>query len=212
MKLPRVILADDHTILAEAFRFLLQESYEIVATVADGRALVQAALSLHPDLIVVDIGMPLLNGLEASRQLRVKNSSIKTIFVTMNEDPDVAEEAMRAGASGYLLKTSAATELLHALQDAQKGKRYITPRIARAMEDSFIRRPGPKKTEKAPTPRQYEVIQLLAEGKAMKEAAQILNITERTIAFHKYRAMEELGLKTSADLIQYALKNRIIAA
>jgi len=210
MTLPRVILADDHTMVMEAFRKLLEPSYKVIDIVADGRALVRAALAQKPDLLLVDVGMPLLNGLEASRQLKEKNQSIKIIFLTMNDDPDIAEEAMRTGAFGFLLKTSAPSELLHAIQEALKGRRYVTPLIARAMEEAFIRHPGPKRKDKVPTPRQYEVIQLLAEGKAMKEAADILNITERTVAFHKYRAMEELGLRTSADLIQYAVKNRIV--
>jgi DNA-binding NarL/FixJ family response regulator len=210
MKLPRVIVADDHTIVIEAFRKLLEPHCNVVATATDGRELLVAALSLNPDLILADIAMPFLNGLEAVRQLRAKNTGTKIVFLTMNDDPDVAGEAMRTGASGYLLKTSTTTELLYAIQRALKGKPYVTPRIAQAMEEAFVR--GPRKNVKLPTPRQREVIQLLAEGKGMKEAADILNITTRTVAFHKYGAMEELGLKTSADLIQYAVRAHIVAA
>src|SRR5215469_18145642 len=162
MKLPRLILADDHTIVTAAFGTLLQSSYDIIATVVNGRELVQAALSLKPEVIVVDVAMPLLNGLEATRQVRQKDPGIKIIFLTMSEDPDIASEAMRAGASAFLLKTSAAWELLHSIRQALRGKRYVTPRIARAMEDSFERNPEPREGDKAPTPREYEVIQLLA--------------------------------------------------
>jgi DNA-binding NarL/FixJ family response regulator len=210
MKHPRVILADDHTIVIEAFRKLLEPYCDVVATATDGRKLLAAALSLNPDVILVDVAMPLLNGLEAARQVRARNAGTKIVFLTMNDDPDIAVEAMQTGASGYLLKTSTGSELLYAIQQALRNKRYVTPRIERAMEESLVR--GPRKNGKAPTPRQREVIQLLAEGKGMKEVADIMNITSRTVAFHKYRAMEDLGLKTSADLIQYAVKTQIVAA
>jgi len=209
MKLPRVMLADDHSLLLEAFRKLLEGKCEIVGTACDGRALLDEAPALRPDVIVVDIGMPLLNGLEAARQLREKIPSSKLIFLTMNEDPDVAAEAMRSGASAYLLKNSAASELFRAIQDALKGKSYVTPRIARRMEQAFAHNPKGKARKKLTT-RQREVVQLLAEGKSMKQAADTLNVTPRTVAFHKYRIMEELGIKTSAELIQFAIKNRIL--
>jgi DNA-binding NarL/FixJ family response regulator len=210
MKLPRVILADDHKILVEAFRKLLESHYEIVATVADGRALLDAAAALHPDVILLDIGMPLLNGLEAARQLKAKLPAVKLIFLTMHEDPDLAVEAMRAGASGFLLKTSASSELLHAIQQALKGKTYVTPQISKGMEDSFIRDPRGRPRAKSLTPRQCEVVQLLAEGKSMKEIADVLHVTPRTVAFHKYRTMEELAVKSTAELIQFAIKNHIV--
>jgi DNA-binding NarL/FixJ family response regulator len=212
MKLPRVLLADDHMILTEAFRKLLSSRCEIVGTVSNGRALVEAALTLKPDVIVADIGMPLLNGLDAARQLKAKMPSVKLVFVTMNEDPDIAVEAMRIGASGYLLKSSAASELFQAIQAALKAKTYVTPRISRGMQEAFIRNPGGKEHEKTLTARQREVVQLLAEGKSMKEAADVLDVTPRTVAFHKYRIMEEWGLRTTADLVQFAIKSRIIAA
>jgi DNA-binding NarL/FixJ family response regulator len=210
MKLPRVILADDHKILVEAFRKLLEPHYEIVATVSDGRALLDAAGALKPDVILLDIGMPLLNGLEAARQLKTKLPTVKLIFLTMHEDPDLAVEAMRAGASGFLLKTSASSELLHAIQEALKGKTYITPQISKGMESSFIRDPRGRQRPKSLTPRQCEVVQLLAEGKSMKEIADLLHVTPRTVAFHKYRTMEELALKSTAELIQFAIKNHIV--
>jgi DNA-binding NarL/FixJ family response regulator len=210
VKAPRVILADDHVILLEAFRTLLEPRCQVVATVGDGRALLKETQTLKPDVIVVDMSMPLLDGLEAARQLRAKMPAVKFIFLTMNEDPDLAAEAMRSGASGYLLKSSASSELFRAIQDALKGKTYVTPRIARGMQDSFIRHARGRTPQKTLTPRQREVIQLLAKGKSMKEAADILNLTPRTVAFHKYQAMEILRLKTSADLIQYAIKSRLV--
>jgi DNA-binding NarL/FixJ family response regulator len=210
MKLPRVILADDHTLLVEAFRSLLEPHCDIVAAVSDGRALLETAPTLKPDVIVVDISMPLLNGLEAGRQLKKQMPAVKLIFLTMNEDPDLAVEAMRSGASGYLLKKSASSELFRAIKEALRGRTYVTPQIARGMQESFVRHPQGKEPDKTLTPRQREVVQLLAEGRSMKEAAKVLKVTPRTVAFHKYRIMEELGLKTTADLIQFAIKSRIL--
>jgi DNA-binding NarL/FixJ family response regulator len=210
MKVPRVILADDHTILLEAFRKLLEPRCEVVATVQDGRALLEMAASLNPDVIVVDISMPLLNGLEAARQLRQIMPAVKLIFLTMNEDPDLAAEVMRFGASGYLLKSSAASELFRAIQEALKGRTYLTPQIAKGVQNSLVRDPQGRKRSRTLTPRQREVVQLLAEGRSMKEAAHILKVTPRTVAFHKYQAMDVLQLKNTAELIQFAIKSRIV--
>jgi DNA-binding NarL/FixJ family response regulator len=204
------MLADDHTILVEAFRKLLEPHFEVVGTVSDGRALLEAAPQLKPDVIIVDIGMPLMNGLEAASRLKELMPAVKLIFLTMNEDPDLAVEAIRQGASGYLLKSSAASELIRAIQMSLKAKPYITPKIARLMQRAFINNPRPRARAKTLTPRQREVVQLLAEGKSMKEVADVLNVTPRTVAFHKYRIMEELSLKTTADLIQFAIKSRIL--
>jgi DNA-binding NarL/FixJ family response regulator len=211
-KLVRVILADDHTLVLEAFRKLLEPHCDVVGTVSDGRALLDLALALKPDAVLVDIAMPLMNGLDAGRQLKEKAPRIRVVYLTMDEDPDLAAEAMRAGASGYLLKTCAPSELLHAIQEVLRGGSYVTPQIARGMQEAFIRDPRPKQRHKALTPRQNEVIQILAEGKSMKEAADVLKVTPRTIAFHKYQIMEKLQLKTTADLIRFAIKNRIAAA
>lgn len=210
MKLPSAILADDHTLVAEALCGLIALHFDVVATVADGHALVAAATALKPDVIVVDIAMPLLNGLDACRQLKQRMPSIKFVFLTMNEDPELAVEAVKSGACGYVLKKSAASELLQAMQLALRGKPYITPQIARGMQESFIRNPQGTSRHKALTLRQREVVQLLAEGKSMKEAASVLKVTPRTVAFHKYHIMHDLGFKTSADLIQFAVKNRIV--
>lgn len=210
MTLPRLMLADDHTILMEGFRKLLEPQHEIVGTVSDGRALVEMALQLKPDVIVADIGMPLMNGLEAGLRLKQQVPATKLIFLTMNDDPDLAVEAMRSGASGYLLKTSAADELIRAIQLALKGKSYVTPQIARAMQRAFIKNPLVKGQAKTLTPRQREVVQLLAEGRSMKEVANLLNVTPRTVAFHKYRVMEALSIGTTAELIQFAITSKIL--
>lgn len=205
-----MILADDHNLVAEALAKLMAPHFEVVARVADGRALLDSAASLKPDVIVVDVAMPLMNGLVAGRQLKEKMPGVKLVFLTMNEDPELALEAMRAGASGYLLKKSAGSELLQAIHAALRGKTYITPQITQGMRDSFIRDPHGRKHPKSPTPRQREVVQLLAQGKSLKEAAEVLKIAPRTVAFHKYRVMQELGLKTNADLVQFAIKERIV--
>jgi DNA-binding NarL/FixJ family response regulator len=181
-----------------------------VGTASDGRALLETAPGLKPHVIVVDIGMPLMNGLEAALRLKELMPTTKLIFLTMNEDPDLAMEAMHRGASGYLLKSSAASELIQAVQMALRGKSYVTPQMSRGMEKAFIRNPHPKTQAKTLTPRQREVVQLLAEGKSMKEVATVLHVTARTVAFHKYRVMEELSLRTTAELIQFAIKSRIV--
>ena len=206
----RVLLADDHTLLLEAFERLLEQDYKVVGAVSDGRALLSAAADLKPDVIVLDIAMPLLNGLDAARQIKKTMPDIKLIFLTMNEDPTVANEAFRAGASGYLLKTSASSELSRAIKEAICGRSYITPAITQGMVESFIRQPGDIRDAPKLTPRQREVLQLLAEGRSMKEAANILKVTPRTIAFHKYRMMEQLNLKNNADLIQLAVRECVI--
>jgi len=204
------MLADDHTMLVEAFRKLLESQCEIVGTASDGQVLLETAPRLKPDVVVVDIAMPLMNGLEAGLRLKKLMPAVKLIFLTMNEDPDLAMEAMRCGASGYLLKSSAGSELTRAIQMSLKGKSYITPQIAGGMEKAFINNPRPKTGDKTLTPRQREVVHLLAEGKSMKEVASVLNVTPRTVAFHKYRVMEELNIKTTAELIHFALKSRIL--
>ena len=206
----RVLLADDHTLLLGAFEKLLEHEYTVVGAVSDGRALLSAAAELRPDVIVLDIAMPLLNGLDAARQLKKTMPKIKLIFLTMNEDPNVASEAFRAGASGYLLKTSASSELSKAIKEALCGRSYVTPIITQGMVDSLIRRPADDGSAPQLTPRQREVLQLLAEGRSMKEAAKILSVTPRTVAFHKYRMMEQLNLKNNTDLIQYALRECIV--
>ena len=212
MKLPRAILPDDHILVTESVRKLLESHCEIVGTVTDGHALLKAAEALKPELIVLDIEMPYMNGLEAGRQLREMMPAIKLIFVTMNEDPDLAVEAMRLKASGFLLKTSAASELSPAIQAALQGKTYVTPGIARRMQEIYVRDPEGTKQYQSLTRREQQVLRLLAKGKTMKETAKVLHLSPRTVAFHKYRMMKKLGLERSAALIEFAVKNQIAAA
>jgi DNA-binding NarL/FixJ family response regulator len=208
---PRVLLADDHRLLREAFAQLLEPACDVVGTVADGRALQVMAVELRPDIVVLDIAMPLLNGLDAARQLKRAMPEVKVLFLTMSEDPDVAAEAFRAGASGYLLKNSAAAELLQAIQEVFQGRSYVTPLATQGLVDNFLRKPDATKGAGKLSPRQREVLQLLAEGHAMKEIARILKITPRTVAFHKYAMMEDLGIKSTALLVQFALKQGLVS-
>ena len=164
---------------------------------------------LKPDVIVLDISMPMLNGLEAGRQIKQKHRSIKLVYVTMNEEGDLAAEAFRAGASAYLLKRSAASELLTAIREVMQGRSYVTPLVTEGLVGSLMQR-GDRPHGQELTPRQLEVLQLLAEGRSMKEVANVLNLTPRTVAFHKYRMMEQLKLKSTAELIQYAVKRHIV--
>jgi len=209
---PRILLADDHTILLDSFQRLLEPTYEVVGRVKDGRELLEAAAKLKPEIIILDISMPRLNGIEAGRQLRRTNPEARLIFLTVNEDADLAVEALRLGASGYLLKNSAAAELFTAIQSALVGKVYVTPLLTAGTPIGvFLNRHIKTSTEEL-TARQREVLQLLAEGRLMKEVADILQVTPRTVAFHKYTMMEELGLKTSAELVQYAVEHGMVVA
>jgi DNA-binding NarL/FixJ family response regulator len=211
MRRPRVLLADDHLMLLDALKELLEPKYEVVGSVTDGRALLEAAEKLRPDIIVVDIAMPQLNGMDAARELKQSTPSVKLIFMTMNEDPYLVGEAFRAGASAYLLKQAAGVELTQAVERVLKGGTYITPSAAKGLDDIALRDPKDRKRASEPTARQRQVIQLLAEGRTMKEVAKLLYITPRTVAAHKYTAMELLQVKTNAELIQYAIKHRIIS-
>jgi DNA-binding NarL/FixJ family response regulator len=212
MKKPTVMIADDHTMIAEAFRNLLESQYQVVATVEDGRALLETALHIKPDIVVVDVGMPLLNGLSAGQQLKRQLRKVKVIYLTMNEDPDLAAEAMRTGGSAYLLKSSATSELLKSIHEVLRGGTYVTPKIKRGIEESFVRSTQPKFAEKKLTPRQVEVLQLLAEGKSFKEVGSVLSVTARTVAFHKYRIMEVLNVRSNADLVQFAIRNNLVSS
>ena len=206
----KILVADDHTLVAEACVKLLEPEFEVLATVRDGQALVEAAEQMKPDVIVADIAMPLMNGLDACEQIKKKLKTVKIVYLTMNEDKDLAAEAFRRGASGYLLKTSAASELPLVVRTVIKNKKYVSPLITRDLVGLLIeadrKHPGQEKL----TARQKQVVQLLAEGRPMKEVATILHITPRTVAFHKYRVMGILGLRSNADLVQYALRKRLI--
>jgi DNA-binding NarL/FixJ family response regulator len=210
MQRTRVLIADDHTLVAEAFKSFLEPEFAVVGTVTDGRSLISSAFELKPDVILLDLGMPVLNGLDAGQEIQKILPKIKLIILTMNEDPSVASKALRHWASGYLLKKSAGVELKVAISEVMRGHSYVTPIIAQKLMDEFIRGPHLDGSKEL-TQRQRQVLQLLAEGHSMKEAAATLNIAVRTIAFHKYRIMEDFGLKTNADLVRFAIREHLIA-
>ena len=210
MRRIRVLLADDHHMFAEMLQGLLTPSYEVVGTVTNGLALVDAAQQLQPDIIVLDIGMPHLNGLDAGLQIKKAMPAVKLVFLTMNLDPYVVRQAIRNGASGFLLKQGTAKELPEAIEKIVKGGSYVTPAAARALEGLSELQPADRDARPEPTARQREVIQLLAEGQSMKQVADTLKITPRTVAAHKYAVMEMLQIKSSAELVQYALKSGMI--
>ncbi len=212
MNKPRVLLADDHKIVLEGLRGILEDEFELVGTVEDGRALVAAAQELNPDVIVADVSMPLLNGIEAAQQLKKANSRAKFIFLTMHPDAHYATRALEAGASGYVLKHSAPAELVQAIREALRGRLYVTPMIAKDVLQTFMDKShGMRRGHHELTPRQREVLQLVGEGHSAKEIATILYISTRTVEFHKYRIMEDLNLRTNAGLIQYAVKNGFVS-
>ncbi len=209
MSRPRVLLADDHALLVGAFEKLLAPEYDVVGGVADGRAAIAAAETLQPDVVVLDVSMPVLNGLDAGREIRRRWPRIKLVFVTMNEDPDLAAEAFRIGASAYILKRSAASELQLAIREALVGRAYLTPLVTGGVVDSLLRAADHRPPAEL-TPRQREVLQLLAEGRSMKQVAAVLNVTPRTVAFHKYRMMEQLRIGSTAELIQFAMRQHLV--
>jgi len=211
MKKPRILLADDHKIVIEGLKNLLRDEFEIVGSVEDGRTLVEKASTLYPDVIVADISMPQLNGIEAARQIKKIDKNIKIVFLTMHPDATYAANAFEAGASGFVLKHSASGELIRAIHEAIKGRTYVTPLVAGDLIRSYQEGDSPeKKMFKKLSPRQREILQLLAEGKSAKEIASILNISTRTVEFHKYKMMEQLNIKTSTELLQYAIKHGLI--
>jgi DNA-binding NarL/FixJ family response regulator len=210
MTRPRVLLADDHGLLLEAFEKLLEPHCDVVGKVTNGRELLAAAPELEPDVVVLDISMPQLNGLDAGRHLKKMLPDVKLIFLTVHEDPDLAEECMRIGASGYLIKGSAASELFEAIRLAVEGETYVTPLSSAAVAGSGVTAQARPASSKL-TPRQQEVLKLLAEGNSMKQVAVLLNLTPRTVAFHKYRVMKEYGLENNAELIQFAIKQGLVS-
>jgi DNA-binding NarL/FixJ family response regulator len=207
---PRVLLADDHLMVAEALKSLLAPEFDLVGVVEDGRALVEAAGTLRPDVIVADIGMPHLNGIDALVQLRQRGDRVPVVFLTMHRDASFARRALDAGASGFVLKHSAPAELVSAIRAALEGKTYLTPQLAGEVLESMKHVPQAGDTLGSLTPRQREVLQLAAEGQSAKQIASTLGISPRTVEFHKYQAMEALGLHTSADLIHFAIRNGLV--
>jgi DNA-binding NarL/FixJ family response regulator len=208
----RLLIADDHNLVAEACKSFLEPEFEVADIVNDGRALLRVAAELRPDVILLDIAMPLLNGLDAGEQIRVVVPSAKLIYLTMNVNPEVAAEAFRRGASGYLPKNTAAKELVTAIREVLKGKSYLSPLITHDTVQFLLRSGKSFEPDKRLTPRQREVLQLIAEGMSMKEVAYTLHLKAGTVAFHKYRIMSVLGVKTNAELLQYAIKQHMIAA
>lgn len=210
---PRLLIADDHTLLLEGIRLMLEPEFELVGSVEDGQSLLVAAKTLKPDIILLDISMPALNGLDAARRIRQFLPSAKLIFLTMHADSDYVTAAFQAGAMGYLLKRAAATELKTAVREVLKGHHYISPLVTRNALELLISsaKPGEKPSDRL-TPRQREVLQLVAEGRSRKEIASILNITVKTVEFHKATLARELNLHTVADFTRYAIEHHIIAA
>lgn len=206
----RILLADDHTMVMEGLRKLLEPHFDIVGMASDGRELLQIAPNLRPDVILLDLGMPLLNGFDAGRRLKKLLPNSKLIVLTMNGDYELAAEALRGWASGYLLKTSIGSELLRAITAVLRGERYLTSLLAKRETEEFIRNPmlAPVKPL---TNRQREVLQLLAEGHSMKGVGQVLDVSTRTVAFHKYRIMEQHGLSNNTDLLRFAMKQLVVS-
>ncbi len=207
----RVLIADDHTLVAEACKNLLEPEFNVVGMVSDGRDLLKLEAELKPDVVILDISMPGLNGLDAGELIKQRNRSVKLIYVTMSMACDVAAEAFRRGASGYVLKQSSAEELITALRQVVRGQSYLSPLITKDTVQYLLRSGAVYQEEKHITTRQSEVLQLLVEGKSMKEVAYILQLKPGTVAFHKYRIMESLGVKTSAALIEYAIQHHMIS-
>jgi RNA polymerase sigma factor (sigma-70 family) len=216
IKKPRLLMADDHSIMLAGLRKLVEGTCEVIGAVKDGRALVEAAEQLRPDLILVDISMPLLNGMDAARQIKKSVPDAKLIFLTMHASPVFATEALQAGASGYLLKQSAASELPQAIETVLNGQVYLTPAITKSVLDSIVKHKSTpiqlRKSLTQLTPRQREVLQLLAEGKSPKDIAQLLNVSVKTVEFHKTRLMEQLDLHSTLALAKYAIAEGLVSA
>lgn len=210
MERSRIVLADDHSMLLEAFERLLTPEFDVVGKATDGRSLLALVEQLHPDAVVLDMMMPGLNGLDAARQLREHDKHIGLVFLTVMDDPDIAAETVRLRACGYVLKRSAASELVTAIREVLRGRSYVTPLIAGDVVDALQRTDRGQRPRDLTT-RQREILQLLTEGQSMKEIAEVLHITPRTVAFHKYRMMEELNISSNAGLIKFAVKERMVS-
>jgi DNA-binding NarL/FixJ family response regulator len=207
---PRVLIADDHSIVADGLRSILEKSCDVIGIVQDGRQLLIEAPKLKPDVIVLDIGMPFLNGLDAAERLKPLLPKVRFVFLTMKDDPNLAAAALNLGAVGYVLKHSAVSELLKAVSEVLQGKPYVTAKLQ--AENWADREARAQQLSKALTPRQKEVLQLLAEGRRTKEIADILSVSERTVMFHKYHMMKAFNLKSNSDLVLLALKHHLISA
>ncbi len=214
---PRILIADDHLLVAEGIHKLLESEVDVVGIHSDGRSLVRAVSETHPDLIIIDISLPLLNGLDAARQIKQLDAKAKILMLTMHADQVFVVEAFRVGVAGYVLKQSLSNELQHAVKEVLKGNTYISPSVAQGVVE-YLNRPAQVKEGEAEgnefdhtlSPRQREVLQLVAEGRSTKEIAAILNVSTKTVEFHRTRIMKELGLKTRPELTKYAIANGII--
>ena len=205
----RILIADDHSVVAEGLRSLLEKKYKVIGIVRDGRELLTEAPNLNPEVIVLDIGMPLLNGLDAAERLKSILPNVKLVFLTMKDDPNLAAAALKLGNVGYVLKHAAASELLKAVSEVLQGKSYVTTKLR--AENWAVRETRARQFSKDLTPRQQEVLQLLAEGRPMKEVAHILKVSEKTVMFHKYHIMHSFNLKNNAELVLFALKRNLIS-
>ena len=212
MKRPRIILADDHRLMLDALKNLLEPEFDIVGTFENGQTLVEHAAELQPNVIVLDVAMPQMNGLIAGKRLKQEMPLVKLVYLTMNQDPDIAGEAFRLGASAYLLKNSSGRELVRAIAEVVRGRYYITPLMTKEMDGSYVQNFKRMKSKNPLTLRQKEVIQLLAEGRSMKEVGFALNVSPRTVAFHKYTMMDRLHIRSSAELIEFAMRSSLVPA
>jgi DNA-binding NarL/FixJ family response regulator len=208
---PKILLADDHTLIAQGCKSFMEHEFEVVGIVANGRALLSAARELNPDVVVLDIEMPELNGLDACEQLKRSMRTLKLVFLTVHTQPEICAEAFRRGASGYVLKHSAASELVIAVKEVLRGGSYITPLITKETVRSLLRTGNDRAEQKRITCRESEVLQLLVEGKSMKEVASVLDVRPGTVAFHKYKIMEKFGLRSNADLLRFAMERRMFS-
>lgn len=212
---PKVLIADDHVLVAEGIQKLLESEVQLLDSVADGRALMKAVEELDPDVAVVDISLPLLNGLDATRQIKKSHPNLKVVILTMHAEPNYVAEAFRIGVAGYVLKQSLSSELLQAIREVMKGNVFVSPTIAQGLVDRAVN-PSHESAEASAgfetplSPRQREVLQLVAEGRSTKEIASILDVSIKTIEFHKTRIMKELGLRTTAELTKYAIAHGLI--
>jgi len=206
---PRLLIADDHAIFAEALKTYLERAYQVVGMVPDGRALIEEALRLRPEVIVADVAMPILNGLDAARKIKELTPNVKFIFLTMRVDPNLAAAALELGPIAFVLKSSTGTELLRAIDLVLQGKSYLTPQLK--ADDWVATRVRARQFSKELTTRQREIVQLFAEGRPMKEIAWMLNLSEKTVEFHKHHIMEAFNLKSNAGLILFALKHGLVS-
>jgi DNA-binding NarL/FixJ family response regulator len=212
MKRTRVLLADDHPLILQGLQSLLETECEVVGAITDGRSLVDVASRLHPEVIVLDISLPLLNGIDAARQIKKDSPETKIVFLTMHANPAYLKEALAVGASGYVLKTAVGEELPGAIQAALRNRIYVTPGFGEEIVEQFERQPqSSARSQSVLTARQREILQLVAEGRTAKEIASILNVSVQTVAFHKYQIMNNLGIRTTAELTKYALQEGLVA-